>query len=378
MSFEQEAKTVCERNMCAGCMVCVDLCPVGAIKVIDDLDAYNAVIQEDKCIHCNACHRVCQSNRPAALRAPINWFQGWTKDSALRMKCSSGGFATEISAAFIRNGGIVCSCTFIGGNFKFVFAEAIEELEKFAGSKYVKSSPEGAYIEVQKRLQEKDRVLFIGLPCQVAALKNFLGEKLQGGLYTIDLICHGTPSPMLLEDFLNQYEYSLPEIQHIKFREKAKFFINVDNEPVITRGVSDKYSLAFLNALSYTENCYHCAYAQVERVSDLTLGDSWGSELDTEEQRKGVSLVLCQTSKGLEILKQSDLQLMPVDLNCAIQNNIQLQCPSQKPNNRDWFFRGIKNGESFNSLVYRCLPRKCFRQDVKEILLKMKIIRRQH
>lgn len=38
----------------------------------------------------------------------------------------------------------------------------------------------------------------------------------------------------------------------------------------------DKYTLAFLNSINYTENCYNCQYAKIERVSDLTIGDSWG------------------------------------------------------------------------------------------------------
>ena len=53
----------------------------------------------------------------------------------------------------------------------------------------------------------------------------------------------------------------------------------------------------FLNSTSYTENCYECKYAKTERISDLTLGDSWGSRLTEDEIHKGVSLALCQTEK---------------------------------------------------------------------------------
>lgn len=66
---------------------------------------------------------------------------------------------------------------------------------EFAGSKYVKSNPEGSYKKIRKLLSEERTVLFIGLPFQCAALKKATEKSIKGHLYTVDLICHGTPSP---------------------------------------------------------------------------------------------------------------------------------------------------------------------------------------
>lgn len=93
-------------------------------------------------------------------------------------------------------------------------------------------------------------MLFIALPCQVAALKKFVGEKLGENLYTIDLICHGTPSPKLLDKFLNQYNFELDALQDIQFRVKAKFMVYGDYKGIITNGVSDKYSNCFLELVN--------------------------------------------------------------------------------------------------------------------------------
>ena len=41
-------------------------------------------------------------------------------ESITRKKSSSGGFATALSKAFVKNGGIVCSCTFLEGDFVFI------------------------------------------------------------------------------------------------------------------------------------------------------------------------------------------------------------------------------------------------------------------
>lgn len=367
-------KTVCELNQCAGCMACVEICPKEAIYIKDELSYYNAIIQEDKCIGCNRCHSVCQQNKPISGTKPIAWYQGWTNNQEARKKCSSGGLATAVSSSFISNGGVVCSCCFKNGKFGFEFAEKTDELQKFVGSKYVKSNPGGIYKSIRDKLKSNQKVLFIALPCQVAALKKFIDEKLGENLYTIDLICHGTPSPNLLNEFLNQYNFKLDALQAIQFRVKAKFMVYGNYKGIITNGVTDKYSIAFLNSLTYTENCYSCQYAKISRVSDLTLGDSWGSELSLEEQKKGISLVLSMTNKGNELLQMADIHLESVDLNKAVANNHQLKHPSVLPKGRSMFFRKLPKGK-FNRLVFQYLPKQCLRQDVKRLLIKLKIIR---
>ena len=70
-------QTVCELNKCAGCMACLDICPRGAIKIVDDLAAYNAMIDSDKCVDCGLCHNVCPNNHKLPLTEPIMWVQGW-------------------------------------------------------------------------------------------------------------------------------------------------------------------------------------------------------------------------------------------------------------------------------------------------------------
>lgn len=213
-------KTVCRENSCTGCMACVDACGKNAVKIVDSLRAYNAVIDEQMCINCNACIRVCPQNNKAQLNAPVQWYQGWAKENSIREKSSSGGIASAISVNFVKSGGYVCSCVYEKGRFVFRITDNINELRDFTGSKYVKSNPEGIYKCIKKLLIEGKKVLFIGLPCQVAAVKSFTGERYSKELYTVDLICHGSPSPELLEKFLKDYDYSLNNAESVSFRKK--------------------------------------------------------------------------------------------------------------------------------------------------------------
>ena len=372
-----EKRTVCKKDMCAGCMACIEMCPKDAIKIEDSLLAYNAIIDTDKCIDCTACHKVCQSNYPASLMSPIHWKQGWSRQMKIRSQSSSGGIAAAIEKAFVRDGGIVCSCTFSNGNFCFEFAETEEEIQKFIGSKYVKSNPIGIYKIIKKTLKSK-KVLFVGLPCQVSAVRNFVGECLSPNLYTVDLICHGSPSPKVLEIFLKQHDVDLEQSSDISFREKTKYQLILNNHHIGVPGTLDRYSISFLNMLIYTENCYQCSYARKERVSDITLGDSWGSELSEEEKKRGISLVLCQNEKGKELLDRSGLHLEDVNIEKAIASNHQLSYPSEKPDERDYFFEKLQDNGNYDRIVQQLYPKNCFKQNIKSILIMLRFLKKDN
>ena len=373
-----ENKTVCEKNRCTGCNACIQICPKGAIMLQDDCQTLNAVIDEKKCIHCNACVRACQVIQKPELQRSVEWFQGWTANNVNRELSSSGGFAYEIAKQWIADGGFVCSCIFSEGKFQYQIIKQKSELEKIRGSKYVKSELGNIYREIRTLLPHK-KVLFIGLPCHVGGLLTYLGKYKTENLVTIDLICHGTPSVKLLSLFLKQSNISINSLQNIHFRKKNKYrvvcykridFAKNNRISFTPEDVRDRYTMAFLNGLNHTENCYSCRYAGNKRISDITIGDSWGSELKEEEQAKGISLALCQTEKGSLLLKRTSLHLEAVDLNKAITANHQLSHPSKMPKERKLFFDSLKQGIKFDKAVAKCYPKACFRADVKTFLIK--------
>ena len=363
--------TVCEQNMCAGCMACVDVCPKHAVTVLDSLVAYNAIIDSDLCISCNACHKICQAIIQPAFRPPILWKQGWACDYTLREKSSSGGLATALGISFIESGGVVYCCTFENGEFIFKRANTAQELYQRTGSKYVKSIPKEVYKKIKQTLKDEIKVLFIGLPCQVAALLNFCGNN--QNLYTIDLICHGSPSPKLLSLFLRENDIDINKIQHISFRNKGQFILKSNNTRLSPPEIGDYYTATFLNGTTYTENCYFCKYARKERVSDLTLGDSWGSTLSIEEQSKGISLLLVQTEKGIQLIKSADIELLDVFVDTAISNNHQLQHPMLKNPQRDKFFIVLEKSGIFRKAYAKSFPKQYRKDIIKKIMIMLHI-----
>lgn len=357
-------KTVCELNMCNGCMACVEKCHRNAITIKDDLKYYNALVDTKKCVDCGLCTKVCPRENDNDMSKPKWWYQGWA-DSEIREHASSGGAASAIIRAFIKHGGYVASCLFDSGKFVFEVTNEMAVARKFAGSKYVKSNPEKIYGKIQSLLKTNQKVLFIGLPCQVAAVNQFIKDKTN--LVTADLICHGTPSPYLLKKCLQEYGHDINTLTDINFRIKSLYELNRDGKPIAAFHTMDNYLIAFLHSYDYTENCYSCKFATLDRVSDITLGDSWGTEL-SGEVKNGVSLILCQSEKGKELIESAGLNLLDVDINNAISHNEQLNKPSKCSKSRDQFFENYNRYNNFGKALVKTAPGIVAKEKVKSIV----------
>ena len=353
-------KMVCDSKICTGCKACVNVCGRDAIRIEDKFDCLEPVIDPAKCVECGLCVDVCPNNSPRELKESIYCKQGWAKDE-IRCNSSSGGVAAELMRSFIMSGGYVASCIYKDGGFSFVVTNDLSEVKKFAGSKYVKSDPGLIYNEIRALININCKVLFIGLPCQAAAVLNVCGDD--ENLYTADLICHGTPSMELLRMYLAENGVDLNNAQDVRFRKDNNFGLIVDGKRLMTGRIPDHYTFAYLKALDYTENCYDCRYAGTRRVSDITLGDAWGQLSDTDE--KGVSLILCQSDKGRELLEHSELELFDADLEKAKAANPQLNHPAVKPDKRNLFLSRIKEGRSVISATKKTIPMFCLKSKIK-------------
>lgn len=362
---------VCKKDMCTGCNACYNICPKKCININKSIKAYNAYINKEQCISCNLCKNVCQVNSPSYLSKTIYSKQGWADDNKIRTKSASGGIASLIIKDCIKKGIEVITCQFYKGRFEYNFVND-QNYDRFPGSKYVKSDPGMIYSEIKKLLIARKKVVFIGLPCHVGALKKFLTLDLQTNLITIDLICHGTPSPLIFSKYIKEHDIHLSEIKDVSFRNRNKFQISCNKKSVTFNGDYDPYSILFLNTVCFTENCYSCQYATNDRVSDITLGDSWGSDLPTEDINKGINLILCQSEKGVQLIESINAKLFDVNLDHAIQNNGQLSSPSKTVKHKRELFLRLINKKSINYISWRLFPYIKIRQEIKKTIYTLK------
>ena len=77
-------KTVCAKDMCAGCMACINMCKKSAITIVDDYKTYNAVIDEVKCVNCGLCEKICPNVKCVEQVNPIFWKEGWALNPEIR------------------------------------------------------------------------------------------------------------------------------------------------------------------------------------------------------------------------------------------------------------------------------------------------------
>lgn len=264
---------------------------------------------------------------------PVETWAAWRKDEAARLLSSSGGLATVISEHWIRNGGVVYGAAFQKPfGFKHVRCEKEEELYQLRGSKYVQSSLDGVHQLITEDLNGGKEVLFIGTPCQVAGIRNRFRESLKQ-LYTIDIICHGTPAVQILKDSLPE-DALRKEFNYVEFRrgEKFQLVFRKGNRVIWDRPLAhDLYLKGFFKGVFYREACYKCKFASIERCSDMTLGDFWGVDMNAlnTEMDKGISLVLINTDKGKTLMASvsEDIEKVSRPLGEAVAGNHQLRHP---------------------------------------------------
>ena len=104
---------IIEKEKCTGCFACVNKCPKKCIKMEEDENGHiYPQINEEKCIHCNLCKKVCPSVNKVELLYPKKCYAMYSKDTKIRKTSTSGGVATICSKYVISRGGIVYGAAF--------------------------------------------------------------------------------------------------------------------------------------------------------------------------------------------------------------------------------------------------------------------------
>lgn len=272
-------------------------------------------------------------------------------------KSSSGGAFTAIYEAIFSSftGKVSVYGAVFDSAFKVVHQKArnIQECNKFRGSKYVQSDMSGIYPEIQKDLENGDTVLFSGTPCQIYSVKSFCKKKEINTekLYLIDVICHGTVSPFVWEDFVlwleKKYGSKLNEFQFRYKKSRWKSYpvmAHFENGKSLINTLDVRlYTELYLTALPLIEKCYCCRFANLDRQSDLSIGDFWGIQkvMPSFPKGDGTSEILVNTEKGehlMQIIKQqTDVLIEECHSDGYIKYQHNLCNPTSKPKAFDQF-----------------------------------------
>ena len=99
------------KTQCCGCGACFAICPQNAITMKpDDLGFLFPALNNELCVHCNLCEKVCRFSSNTINSAPVSSYVAISKDHDVLMTSSSGGVFTEIARKIMKEVGI---CRFI-------------------------------------------------------------------------------------------------------------------------------------------------------------------------------------------------------------------------------------------------------------------------
>ena len=356
---------LCDKELCTGCMACYNACPHGSISINTDEEGFAVpVINHDTCLKCGKCMRVCpilKELKPVEVQTA---FKGWSRDEELLKNSSSGGVFSLLSSQVLADGGIVYGAAFDENLYlRHVSAHTEEEMPKLRGSKYVQSYIGETFREIKEGLDEGKSVLFCGTPCQVAGLNGFLGKKDYPKLLTVDLVCHGVPSPKVFKSFKEWLENeNNSQIEEYKFRDKKWSWMKYSSLVTFKNGAKhhgkweeDPWMRGFLREYFLRQSCHHCKFANMNRQSDITLADFWSyypKKGEVKNNDSGCSLILMNTEKGRNAFEpcKSQMHSYSITLDEARRCNQALnRCFPESPL-RVEFWKDY-NSKPFNDLI---------------------------
>lgn len=313
-----------DKKDCCGCHACATVCAKHCITMKSDEEGFlYPVVDKDTCTDCGLCEKVCPVINQSEPRKPLKVYAAKNKNEEIRRQSSSGGIFTLLAEKVIAEGGVVFGARF-DENWDVIhsWTDTIEGIAAFRGSKYVQSTIGDTYREAKDFLKQDRKVLFSGTPCQIAGLNYYLGKSYDQ-LLTVEVACHGVPSPMVWRNYL-YIKAKGRSVQNVSFRDKSTGYYTYSTNYTINGRTYkqyykyDDYMLGFIHNLYLRPSCFNCPSKGGRSGADLLIADNWAGQGIND--KKGSTLLLCY-SEHTRLFFSSELFQIPVDYNIAILKN---------------------------------------------------------
>lgn len=298
---------------CYGCGACFNICPTGAISMEENSEGFlEPVVDSKKCISCGKCRQVCPSLNCQYPNDQEPDIFAFSAEEKVLYNSSSGGIFTFLAEHILKEGGYVVGAAYTPEfRVNHIMIHSVDELDKIRRSKYLQSTTGDTFKKTKEILEQGNYVLYSGCPCQIAGLLHFLGKNYDN-LYTVDVLCHGVPSPGLFQEHLQNSFGGIGNVRDVEFRSRegwaSLFRVKLKNGDVKTSyNNTSVYMQSFLQDINLRTSCFQCQYSKTPRQGDITIGDLWaaGSLNLSFDFRKGVSVVLLNNEKGVEMFQHA-------------------------------------------------------------------------
>lgn len=401
--------SITRKEDCCGCGACRQRCPKQCISLVGDGEGFwYPQVDEEACVGCGVCEAVCPMLTPREETLPMHIVAAKNRNEEERMDSSSGGAFIVVARTVISQGGVVFGAVFDEHwAVCHIHTESMDGVRRMMGSKYSQSRMGDAYREAEQFLRQGRRVLFTGTPCQVAGLHSFLRGKDYPNLLTLDILCHGVPSPGVWRRYLSETfapesgstHSAQPAIAGIRFRDKKvsgwkKYRLEIDGEPAEGQaeqsadGLSERplllsdvywynpFMRGFLTNIYLRPSCHECRFRNGASQSDITVGDFWGArvvEQDMDDD-KGISLILFNTPKGKAFAPLPGMESRELTIEKAHLRNGAFERRTPPHAKRALFFRLLGEKYTVAQAVATCIKEPAYKQLTKKIRQKLRKI----
>lgn len=362
------------KEECCGCNACGDICPRNAISFKTDEEGFwYPVIDNEKCIDCGMCDKVCPiKTKPQSRSNNVSrpkCFAAEHKSIEVVFNSTTGGMFSALAEGMYSQkgyvGGAIHNEDFSVSHF---VSNSRSDLQQLRRSKDLQSNAEGFYKKVKSLLENGERVLVCGVPCQIAALQNYVGKNYDN-LITVDLVCAGVNSPKVWRKYLDYIEekngskiiwtenkskeYGWNKLTQKFIFENGEEYFDTDKTSLFTHGY-------IVSHLYCRPSCYECEFKGFPRIADITIGDFWGITKHSKNHNSnmGMNLVMINSSKGQryfdKIKKRVNIEETPLEW--ALSGNPALTSSiSRLSDKRAEFFEDLE-AISFDELVKKYDP----------------------
>lgn len=355
---------------CYGCGVCATVCGKKIIEIGLNKEGFYEprVVDPDRCVGCGLCLDVCSflQEEPSLRHTEIHSYAAWSKDAAVRRKCSSGGLGFELGRTLIEEGYKVCGVRYDveRARAEHYIATTVEGLIPSIGSKYIQSYTVDGFQAVNR----KEKYLVTGTPCQIDSFRRYIRKfNVEDNFVLMDFFCHGVPSMRLWQKYLQEVEKITGKVTYVSWRNKFTGWHDSYNLLIREKksfynsrlSQGDSFYRFFLSDACLGKACYErCKYKYDRSAADIRIGDLWGNTYKSDED--GVSAAVAFTEKGNKILRSCGCELIDHPFNVVAEGQMK-ECP-RRPGLRSWILARFCSGHSLRStlIIYKlcCLPKR--------------------
>ena len=261
-------------------------------------------------------------------------YTAWAQDPNLRFAGASGGALTALAQCALEKG-LVDAVVSVSGDeggepwSRSLCLKSEDSVYSIAGSRYAPVAPFAALLS----LPRESRVLVIGKPCDIAALRRLEANGAAGlpdVLYFLSFFCAGVPSLKGTSSLLTQLGINSDEVQRIAYRGKG-WPGHFEVETTDGRLGHMTYEQSWGTTLNKFLNV-RCKLCQdgVGRYADIVAADYWSVDsrgYPTFVDQDGVSLLVARTQVGQLLIQEAVGQFL--DVKPVPMANVYERQPSQ-------------------------------------------------